>query len=79
MNIYAFFCSQDFNLLHHVVLRMLIPLEGKDESYYELVAESDWDLEMMRAPTLFAFVCKKPLHIPMEAKVSKITDDHVGK
>ena len=66
-------------MLHHVVLRMLIPLEGKDESYYELVAESDWDLEMMRAPTLFAFVCKKPLHIPMEAKVSKITDDHVGK
>ena len=28
--------------------------------------------EMMRAPTLFAFVCTKPVLIPMEAKVSKI-------
>ena len=27
----------------------------------------------MRAPTLFAFVCTKPVLIPMEAKVSKIT------
>jgi len=65
--------ENDSNLLHHVVLRMLIPLDEKDESYYELVAESAWDLEMMRAPNLFAFVCNKPLYIAMEAKVSKIT------
>jgi len=65
--------KDDFNLLHHVVLRMLIPLVNEEESYYELYAESAWDLELMRVPNLFAFVCKNPLHIPMQARVSKIT------
>ena len=52
---------------------MLIPLVNEEESYYELYAESAWDLELMRVPNLFAFVCKNPLHIPMQARVSKIT------
>jgi len=70
--VFFFRKKNEFNILHHVVLRMLIPLDDKEESYYELLAESAWDLEMMRAPTLFAFVCTKPVLIPMEAKVSKI-------
>lgn len=71
--IFFFKKKDEFNILHHVVLRMLIPLDDKEESYYELLAESAWDLDMMRAPTLFAFVCTKPVYIPMQAKVSKIT------
>jgi len=73
----VFFFRQEngSNLLHHVVLRMLIPLDEKEESYYELVAESAWDLELMKVPNLFAFVCKKPILIPMDATVSKIPND----
>jgi len=67
------------NIMQHVVLRMLIPLDEKEESYYELFAESDWDLEKMKAPNLFAFVCKQPVLIPMDAKVSKImTNDNTS-
>jgi len=71
----VFFFRQEngSNLLHHVSLRMLIPLDEKDESYHDLFAESAWGLELMRAPNLFAFVCKKPIYIPMSATVSKIT------
>ena len=58
---------------------MLIPLDEKEESYYELFAESDWDLEKMKAPNYFAFVCKQPVLIPMDAKVSKImTNDNTS-
>ena len=65
--------------LNFFFVRMLIPLDEKEESYYELFAESDWDLEKMKAPNLFAFVCKQPLLIPMDAKVSKImTNDNTS-
>ena len=65
--------ENNFNSLHHVVLRMLIPLETEEDSYYEILAESAWDMELMLTPYLFAFVCKNPLNILMKAKVSKIT------
>ena len=65
--------------LNFFFVRMLIPLDEKEESYYELFAESDWDLEKMKAPNLFAFVCKQPVLIPMDAKVSKImTNDNTS-
>merc|ERR1712168_228916 len=73
-SVVAFFFRQEngSNLLQHVNLRILIPLDEYEESYYELVAESEWDLEMMKAPNLFAFFCKNPIYIPMEATVSKV-------
>jgi len=77
-SVIVFFFRQEngSNLLHHVSLRMLIPLDEKNESYYDLTAESAHDLEFMSAPNLFAFVCKKPISIPMEATVSKETIDN---
>ena len=35
--VFFFRKKNEFNILHHVVLRMLIPLDDKEESYYGAV------------------------------------------